>query len=179
MLKWDHNDATTDFLLLSGLMPRQFAELLDDLAIVCVARKVDATADENADLCLQAQVRWFQPGTLDRPDVQSASDTAPTLTAGDSALGALTTPAKALLAGTLGANSNLTGFGTYVIDIGERLRAEEARIEAGSVLQIEFGPDDTPGTTDMDIEIAPPILCLRRHVGLYMSGNPGRNPRHD
>jgi hypothetical protein len=166
-IKWDHGDTAATTMEFTITVPGEWAQDEDDLIIVLPIRKVDS-ADENADLCFQAQIFAFKAGLLSDPSVASGG-TPPTLTAGESSLVTLTTPAKSLLHGVnaSSANSNLLGFGLLELDIGARLAAEGKTIKAGATLRIVIGPDDTVGATDMDVECMPPVVRFRRHANLY------------
>ena len=165
VVKWDHGDTAAHTFEFEFQMTRAFAELQDFLKVRVPVRKVD-TSDENPDLCLQAQIFAFEPGAMSDPSVQSASGTAPTVVAGETTAITLTTVAKSLLpaADTTATNANLVGWATAVLDIGERLRAERKRIRAGAIVKIVIGPDDTVGTTDMDVEAGPVTVTVRRHL---------------
>lgn len=181
-LKWDHTGTTTDFLSFAFTMPRQWAESLDDLQVAVNARKVDATADENTDLCLAANIFWIKPDRLSNPSV-AVGGTAPTVAAaGDSgtSINSLSTAATAVLAACdiAATNNTMTGFGAYALDIGQRLRTEIKRIPTGSACSIVVYPHETVGTTDMDLEISIPSIRFRRHAGLnYDLSRPGTSPR--
>lgn len=165
VIKWDHGDTSAHTVEFEFQMSRAFAELQDFLQVRVPIRKVD-TVDENADLCLQAQIFAFEPGTLSDPSVQLSTGTVPVAVAGETTAITLTTVAKSLLpaCNASSSNSTLVGWVTVVLDIGERLRAEGKRIKAGAIVKIVIGPDDTVGATDMDVEAGPPVLTVRRHA---------------
>jgi len=171
-IKWDHGGAAADFCSIAFQMPHQWAKNQRFLKLVLPARKLDAAADENADLMLQAQIRWFRPGRLSNPSQTSATGTVPTAKTSpvlhliDSALQSLTTPAKAMMAAATiaAANTAPAGFFEYELDIGARLIAEGKFIKPGSWCTIEFGPNETVGATDMDLEVGMPVLRWSRHT---------------
>ncbi len=170
-MKWDHGGTTTDFASLDFPMPFTFAEDNGvpkfDFKLMCSARKLDAAADENADLCLQAQIVWFTPDALDNPVGQVATSVVPKLGGVSTTLKTLTTPALALMATATiaAANTATTGFARYSLDIGARLRAEGKSIYAGDIVQIRLSPNEAVGTTDMDLEVLSPRVVLRRTLG--------------
>lgn len=167
-MKWDHGGAATDYAACTFTMPFEFEPAAVpnyDMKLVVVARKLDAAADENADLALQATLGWFTPGVVSNPRQTSVTATAPTLTTAAGSIQTLTTPAKALMATAViaAANTAATGFARYELDLGARLRAESKALLAGDIVTIKLGPDDTVGATDMDLEIiGAPILLFRR-----------------
>lgn len=172
VVKWDHGDTAANTVEFEFQMGREFAELQDHIQIRVPVRKVDSGGDENADLCLQAQIFAFEPGSLSDPAVQLSTGTVPGVVAGETTAITLTTVAKCLLpaCNTSAANSNLTGWVTGILDIGERLRAEGKRIKAGAVVKIVIGPDDTVGSSDMDVEMGPPVLTVQRHANPDTAG---------
>lgn len=170
-LKWDHGGAASDFALCDFTMPLQFAENQDRLKLVVAARKLDAAADENADLMIQAQVLWSSPGKVNKPSETNAAAAVPTQSVAPSpleTLNTLTTPAKALLAAAVinSGDPGNEGIFEYELDIGARLRAEGKRINAGDRVEIRFGPNETVGSADMDLETSIPILRIVRHASL-------------
>ncbi len=167
VLKWDHGDTAANYIQVPFSMPDNFAAEQDELIVIVAARKVDSGGDENADLALQAQIYAQKPGQLDNPDEQDITATVPTqTTAPASSVVSLTTPAKALLAAcdTSAATSNGTGWHEYEINIGRRLRDEGLEIPRGAICNLRIGPDDTVGSSNMDVEIGIPRLVLRRHA---------------
>jgi hypothetical protein len=166
-LKWDHGDAATDVIAAEFTMPgdynptpdfparpaatadtssRTWSEVNDDLKLFCLARKKDADDAENADLAVQCQVYWFTPGT-------------------DTALKSLTTPASVTLPAAV-AGTTLAGLNQITLDIGDRLRAEGKRILPGDVVKLVVGPNEAPGTTDLDLELIPQNIRYRRGLAL-------------
>lgn len=167
-LKWDHAGTTTDHATLSFRMSFEFspnAPLKTDIRLIVCARKLDAAADENANLALQASMGWFTPGIVSNPRQDDATATAPTLDTAAGSMNTLTTPAKVLLAAAVVAadNTGTTGFADYELDLGARLRAEAKTIKAGDIVHITLAPNETVGSADMDLEIAgAPMLVIRR-----------------
>lgn len=167
-MKWDHGGTTTDHATVTIRMPFEFAPnapLKSDIRLIVCARKLDAAADENADLGLQASMSWFTPGVVSNPRQDDVTATAPTLATAAGDIKTLTTPAKVLLAAATiqAANTNPVGFADYEIDLGARLRAEGKTIKAGDIVHITLAPTETVGSADMDLEIAgAPMLVIRR-----------------
>lgn len=166
VLKYDHGDGSSNYIQVPFTMPDTYAEEQDELIVIVPARKVDSGGDENADLALQAQIYWQKPGQVNTPNQQDATATAPTQTTAPGTQGSLSTPAKALLAAanTSAATSNGTGWHEYVINIGRRLRIENLTIPRGAICNLRIGPNETVGSSDMDVEIGIPRLAIRRYV---------------
>mgnify|MGYP000258103911 CR=1 FL=1 len=167
VLKWDHGDTASSYIQIPFTIPDWYVQESDYIVLIVPARKVDSGGDENTDLCLQAQLYWQKPGQLNTPDQQSATATAPVAkTTGDTSQKSLTTPAKALMAGanTSAATSNTTGWFEYEINLGVRLHAEGKEISRGSLCNLRLGPNETVGSSDMDVEIGIPRLAIRRHA---------------
>lgn len=152
-IKWDHGDGSTATVRWSFRMPFDYDPLAkskagqtDDIFIKIHARKLDASSDENADLALQAQATWITAGT-------------------DTDNNQLTTAASATLAAS---NSSTApdGMAEYTLNIGTRLRAESKRIDAGDIVTIAIGPNETVGSGDMDVEMLTPTLIYRRHSAM-------------
>lgn len=170
-MKWDHGGTTTDIARLNFIMPMHFAEAEGlpqyDIKLICVARKLDPSAtgsDENTNLCLESQLNWFSPAILNDQRGRLVTDTAPTISTAATASKSLTTPARALLAtATLAAdNTGVAGFARYELDLGARIRAEGKALYAGDVCSLALYPHEAVGGTDMDLEVLPPVLRIRR-----------------
>jgi hypothetical protein len=167
-LKWDHGGAATDKARLQFVMPMHFGgpESLPkyDFKLIVSARKLDAASDENADLALAAGLSWFTPGVLSNP--LGHASTVPTLSTAAGSSNSLTTAALATLATAVIAadNSAVTGFATYELDLGYRIRAESKEIKAGDIVSLSLYPHETVGSADMDLEVLCPMLRLRRCI---------------
>jgi len=143
-ISWDAGEGAAAHVERQFLMPRQWAEDQDDLVLLAWAKKIDAAADENPDLALQAQIRWIGPND-DEEQI-------------------LTTPALATLAAA-SASGAVKDYDRYTLDLGARLKAENKQIEAGSLCLLMLGPDDTVGSTDMTLNLLATLLGIRRHAG--------------
>lgn len=153
VIRWLFGDTAATVAAWSFWMPDDYARaaksrqgVTDDIVVKAVARKVDSSTDENADLALQCQVSWYTPGT-------------------DTTVKTLTTPAKATLAAST-TGSGVTGFAKYTLDIGERLRAESKTILPGDKVRLILGPDDTVGTTNMTMDVSAVKVTYRKHAAL-------------
>lgn len=167
-------DDIAEFAAYSFVMPRSYAQYQDDLQVEVVARKVGGT--DNTDLCMEANIHWFEPGTLNSPNTQSSTGTVPTLTAGDAAKSVLTTGARALMAALgAGTNADTVDFAVYILDIGARLVAESRRIPAGAPCTIAVAPHEAIGVTTL--EFFPPTIRWRRHAGLRKHPDQSWDPR--
>jgi len=166
-MKWDNGGTTTDHATATFTMPFEFSPQAvpqQDIKLSVVARKLDAASDENANLALQASLSWFTPGEVDNPRQNDTTATAPVEVTAAGTATSLTTPAAVLLAAATVASVNTAagGFHRYELDLGARLRAEGKAIKAGDIVHITLAPNETVGSSDMDLEIAgAPLLILR------------------
>jgi hypothetical protein len=169
-LKWDHGDTTTDGISCAFRMPAQYDDDSCDIRLCVDARKIDATADENADLKLAAIISWDRASRLS--DASPAGSTVPTLLDTPTG-GVLATAATAILAACdiTAATTNRTGWGAYEINLGKAIREEvttpgAGRPKPGDRIKITLYPHEAVGSTDMDVQIGIPCVRVRRHGGI-------------
>lgn len=107
------------------------------------AQKVDGSADENADLCLEVQIVWRAEG--------------------DTADKTLTTPVRSAALPAAVAAADWDTFTNLEFDIGAQILAEGKTLNPGDYLMFKLRPHETVGTTDM-------YLYAFAHEYVYASG---------
>jgi len=168
-LKYDHGDTTTDGISCAFRMPAQYDPDACDIRLVVDARKIDATADENADLKLSAIISWDRSSRLSDPSPNGS--TVPTLLDTPTG-GVLATGETAIIAAcdTTAATTNRVGWGEYEINLGQAIRdanaAGSARPRPGDRIKITLNPNEAVGSSDMDLQIGIPCVRIRRHAGI-------------
>ena len=143
-LVWSASGTTTDIARLTFKMPKDFDRRGRNIFVDCSARKVDSSTDENSTLALTATISWLNPGSV----------TLQTLTTAAS----YTLPA----AGTGAART----FTDFLLDIGQRLRAEGKKIEPGALCSIALAPSATVGSSDMVLEVLANVV-IGQHPAEY------------
>ncbi len=149
VVKWDHDATAADFIRHNFVIPRWFPLLEGSeygIKLIVPARKVDATADENSDLKLQCGASW-----IDSDDSSDGVDSLATAAVSDALPASVT-------------DTDGQNFTNIVIDLGAQLKTESASLLAGRQLALKLGPNETVGSTDMDLQIMQPVLEIRRHA---------------
>ncbi len=154
VVQWAANAAATVLAGVQFAMPydynpnakNQGGRTTDDLVFKAVMRRQRNAADAAA-WAARCTVRWWRPGTdTTAGRVLSTNPTAaiPTIAADNTAL--------------------LTGFSWVDFDIGARLRAEGAQIQAGDIVTLLIGPD--AANANAVLQLSGGLLRFRRNIGL-------------
>lgn len=157
VITWRFDATAANFISASFTVPGQYDPLTDQLYFIAALRKSFTTAD-NATLAMQMQVRQHLPGSAS-PSIGAAvapSVALTTLTAGETALTSFTAPVKRLLPASSVA-AVISDFAYYQFDLGNDKRGtltDALRLRPLESVALEFGPDNTVGGTDLQVQMA-------------------------
>jgi hypothetical protein len=143
-LAWLQSGAETDYASWTFPVPEGWPEDPTKVfAVIQVWAKCVDTATENSDLRLLAKINRVRAG-------------------------AVTAMATGALSSIVGANVStgyVSGFVEYTIDVGARVRAEKLTFAPGDAVQVQVGPNETVGTTNMVLAVAQSRLLYKEHLG--------------
>ncbi len=150
-IKWDHGDTATNTIRRQGRVPGRYGQQVRDLKVICTVRKKDS-ADENTDLKMQATLSYTDATTGERVTLTTAATT--------------TIPSTAV-------GTAMSNFIDVEIDLGARLRAEGKTMKCGQAFVVIVGPNETVGSSDMDLELRDIAIRSAMHLTMFDENDRG------